>query len=1080
MHQIAGRWTAFTPVRGKWLRLLLTATIMLLCLGEINFAVQAQDEAVILVRGDRNYPPYEFMQNGQATGFNVDLMRAVAEVMGLNVEIELGPWKEVRAELESGRIDALAGMYRSPEREGLVDFSVPHSVVSFTVFVRTDSSIRSLDDVRGKTVIVQQDDIMHDYLKTEAIPARIIPVTDAPEVLRRLSAGEADAAFLPRMQGLYLIDRFGLTNIEAVGNDLLPREYAFAVAKGNQQLLAQLNEGLNILKTTGEYQRLQEKWFGVYEKNTLADMLPYFWWGLAVIGLLLTGILVWNRMLKRQIDRRVAQLHQSEAQFRLLFEQAPIGMAMTGLDGHYLQVNRAFCDTLDYSADELQRMTFAEISHPDDMLLNNKLVAQLLAEEIQQFQMEKRYFTKGGQLVYTLLQVSLIYDLEQQPICFVSQVVDITEQQLSQQTLQENQLRLAGIINSAMDAIITLDADQQIVLFNQAAEKMFGYSVNEILGQPVDTLIPPDRRQPHRHHISQFAQTGTTARQMDNLGELSGYRRDGTEFPIEASISKIKTAGQTFFTIILRDITHRKEAEQAIEQHRLEIEEQQKFLRQIIDSNPNLIFVKDREGRFLLVNQAVADQFGAPVEEIIGKTDTDFNPNPEQVAFFHKIDKLVFETGQEQFVSEEKVTDVHGQVHWMQTVKRPIFDKNGQVVRLLGVAVDITERKQLEERLRQSQKMQAVGQLAGGVAHDFNNILTVITGYTEMLLLKHENEDDPDYKDIRQIKKMADRATSLTRQLLAFSRRQVLQPEVININEVISNIEKMLRRLISENIELVIDLSPDVGQIQADQGQLEQIIINLAINARDAMPKGGQLTIQTANIELGDDDAARFPEMSPGPYVMFSITDTGQGIDAETQARIFEPFFTTKEVGEGTGLGLSMVHGIVQQSNGHIEVQSEPQHGATFTIYLPRLTAEKSSDPRPNLRQATVRGTETILLVEDEADVREMAQQALKNNGYTVLTAQHGPEAMETCKKQPGVIDLLIADVILPGGITGPELAEYLHPVYPGMKTLFISGYTDNKLVQHSLSETDTAFLRKPFTPSELAQKIRLLLDSKK
>jgi len=324
----------------------------------------AQSDEIILVKSDQNYPPYEFVENGVPTGFNVDLMRAVAEVMGLNVEIEPGPWNEVRTELENGQIDALTGMFQSAEREKLVDFSVPYTVVSLAIFVRTDSSIRTLDDARGKTVIVQQGAIMHDFLKEEGIPAKIIPVADAPDVLRRLAAGEADAAFLPRMQGLYVVDQFRLTNVKAVGSDLLPRDYAFAVAEGNQQLLSQLNEGLNILKATGEYQKLQKKWFGVYEQNRITDAFRFFWWGVIVIGLLLASILVWNRLLKRQIDSQITELRQSEAQFRFLFEQAPIGMAITALDGRYLQINSAFCDTLNYSSDELLGMTFAEISYP--------------------------------------------------------------------------------------------------------------------------------------------------------------------------------------------------------------------------------------------------------------------------------------------------------------------------------------------------------------------------------------------------------------------------------------------------------------------------------------------------------------------------------------------------------------------------------------------------------------------------------------------------------------------------------------------------------------------------------------------
>jgi nitrogen-specific signal transduction histidine kinase len=389
--------------------------------------------------------------------------------------------------------------------------------------------------------------------------------------------------------------------------------------------------------------------------------------------------------------------------------------------------------------------------------------------------------------------------------------------------------------------------------------------------------------------------------------------------------------------------------------------------------------------------------------------------------------------------------------------------------------VDITERKQLEEQLRQSQKMEAIGRLAGGVAHDFNNLLTVIIGYTEFLLSSYLNSADPRQGEVEQIRRAGERAALLTRQLLAFSRQQPLQPQLLNLSQIVANMEEMLRRLIGEDITLITDLASEAGYVRADPGQIEQIIMNLVVNARDAMPQGGRLIIGTTHLELDKLEAGIYG-VKPGPQVVLLVSDTGLGMNPEIKSRIFEPFFTTKGTGKGTGLGLAMVYGIIEQSGGHIRVESAPEQGATFKIYLPKVEPP-TKPPRPStlVSSSSMESNKTILLVEDEAAVRLITRKFLQTRGYKVLEAGHAREALDLCQQHQGRIDLLITDVVMPE-INGPELAGQLARLYPSLKVLYISGYSDDILDQYEIAASNLNLLEKPFSSEGLILKVGNLL----
>jgi two-component system cell cycle sensor histidine kinase/response regulator CckA len=408
--------------------------------------------------------------------------------------------------------------------------------------------------------------------------------------------------------------------------------------------------------------------------------------------------------------------------------------------------------------------------------------------------------------------------------------------------------------------------------------------------------------------------------------------------------------------------------------------------------------------------------------------------------------------------------------HYSQALITKLEEKNMELER------SITERERVEAQLRQAQKMEAIGLLAGGIAHDFNNMLTVIVGYSDLMLQKLR-ADDPLRSEVEQVKEAGVRASLLTRQLLAFSRKQVLQPRVLDLNAILTNMDRMLQRLIGEDISLLTVPAPGLGRVHADPGQIEQVIMNLAVNARDAMPQGGKLTIETANVQLDDGYVRQHAGSKPGPHVMLAVSDTGCGMDAATQARIFEPFFTTKEPGKGTGLGLSTVYGIVKQSGGYIWVYSEPGHGTASKVYLPRVEAVAEAVEPSREAAQTPRGSETILLVEDDYGVRKLIHSILHAYGYRVVEAHHGKHAIQVCEQHAGPIHLMVTDVVMPE-MSGRELEERLKPSHPDMKVLFMSGYTHKGIVHHGELVPGTAFLQKPFTPDALARKVREVLDA--
>ncbi len=516
---------------------------------------------------------------------------------------------------------------------------------------------------------------------------------------------------------------------------------------------------------------------------------------------------------------------------------------------------------------------------------------------------------------------------------------------------------------------------------------------------------------------------------------------------------------------------YKRTTEEAVERLR----EERNFVAAVLDTSNALVVVLDAQGRIVRANHACEAMTGLTLDQIRDRLFW-------ETLIAHEDADAVRTTLSQLRVGgpaprhENAWIARDGSIRSIEWSCRALVDAAGALTHTVVTGLDITESRKLENQLRQAQKMEVVGRLAGGVAHDFNNLLTIILGYGELLRGRLAG-DSGNREDLEQVLRAGERAAALTRQLLAFSRQQLMQPRILDLNTVVTEMDKMLRRLIGEDVELVTALAPRLGSVKADPGQVEQVILNLAVNARDAMPQGGRLTIETANVELDDEYARRHATVRPGPHVMIAVSDTGHGMDAQTQAHLFEPFFTTKERGKGTGLGLSTVYGIVKQSGGSIWVYSEPGHGATFKVYFPRVDAPADALVRDAQPSETLRGTETILLVEDSDALRSLVERVLGDAGYAVRVSRDGTEALQIIEKHAGTIHLVLTDLVMPG-MSGRELAAHVARRRPGTKVLYMSGYTSEGITGLGTTGIGDAFLQKPFTSAALAAKVREVLDT--
>jgi two-component system, cell cycle sensor histidine kinase and response regulator CckA len=835
----------------------------------------------------------------------------------------------------------------------------------------------------------------------------------------------------------------------------------------------------------------------------VVDKMPRLW-SERDIALLqdLAGSAVTEIELRREITRRrQAELGQrdSQEQFQNTFEQVGIGMALISLDGRWLRVNRVLSEMLGSPPDLLIGYPAESRTHPDDAPADREAIRLLLAGECRTYTMEKRYLRPSGEVVWGLVNVSLVTGPEKEPAHLIAAITDVTDRRQTERDLREREERYRLLAQASTESVREWDLVTDQVIWDQATAPLLDYAWADLGNTPdwwYERIHPEDRERVVGSIDAAIGQAETT------WSEDYRFRRADDSFAElhdRAYIARDESQKPLRFVGAMTEGAERRS---------------DRRLQEVLDALPAGVWVVDKEGHIVLANAASQGIWGGTPETALspaGKdkawwTETGQPVPPEEWGVTRAL-----EQGESSYNEELTVETADGAQRIIQNSAVPIRDAGGEIVGAVNLSEDVTgkkaaeaaqreqderqreqderqreeqlrqDRQQLEEQQRQqdqelqAQKMDAIGRLAGGIAHDFNNLLTGILSYSD-LILQELRPNDPMRADVEQIRDAGQRAAGLTRQLLAFSRRQLLHPRVVSLNTTVTELEPMLQRLLGAGARLETDLDPELGKVLADPAQVEQALVNLVLNAAEAMPEGGLLRITTSNLEPDPTGWQQENGTQPAGYVSLTISDTGIGMDDATRSRIFEPFFTTKRTASGRGLGLATVYGIVEQSGGQIAVESAPGQGTAFTIYLPRYWGPGAAVGTADQRLPQV-GTETLLLVEDEAAVRASVRRLLEWHGYTVLEARNGEDALRVYEANESGIDLVLTDLVMPE-MGGHELIERLRAHNPALRVLFMSGYTERAFSSNGSMPPGTGFVEKPFTVETLLRRLREVLDT--
>ena len=1053
--------------------------------------VLAQDasKSPIIVMGDKDYPPYESLVDGEPVGINVDLWREIAKILGRPLDMRLNQWADSQERVQRGEAKLLTFMSINKQRAELYDFTSPTFTSRFPVFVHAETADQfDVSDLTDKRIAVKKGGFPRIIIETIHPEAKMVFVESALEGFRKLLRGEVDGVMEVERVGYNILRQNDFQGIRATPKALAVKTGHIAVVKGNLALLGQIDEALKALKESGKFDQIVDKWSVVdsvlIKRETIRFVIILVLAAIALI-LMLGGYVYVSRTRRTNITLNKEIIERKQAEERLFELNAELAQRSLDLtSAHKLAkftnwtwnketdltiINpetRGNILPLDQSnlpqEFEGHGKYFLNIDTTDRERLT-ALYERVDAEGLD-FEVEYGVIPEHGKYLRIHERAVAEFDDAGKFIGHKGTLQDITEIWEAQNALRDSVSLFRVLATVSPIGIFRTDAQGLVTYVNDKWCEITGLTPEDSMGDGWFVALHPDDSE----NVTAAWEAFVTDHSTYNL-EYRYQRQNGeiTYCYVQALPETDEDGRLMGYIGCLTDITERKQMEDTL---RLG----EKRMHRITDELLLIITYVDADLRYRYANKRHLDWHGLRFEDIEGKTVADVL-GEDAMKFLEPKFAAVF--AGETVTYEADINFATFGARYIQATYIPDRDPDGKIVGVYIAAIDLTDRKQLELQLRHSQRMDAMGQLTGGVAHDFNNLLAVMIGNAE-LLVDSVGEDEDAKHSIEAIKSAVERGASLTSRLLAFSRKQMLSPVTTDVTTLVGGLLDMLHRTLGETIDLRVEDTQALWAATIDPHQFENALVNLALNARDAMPRGGTLTIRTANITLDETYAEQHQEVTPGDYVEVSVSDTGTGIAPEVLEKVFEPFFTTKEVGKSSGLGLSMVFGFIKQSGGHIVIYSEVDRGTTVKLFIPRSEVDLAKEGTKDATREIARGSERILLIEDDEHLREVPVKILRKQGYEVVEAADGKEAIKHLQdSQP--FDLLFTDVVLPGGMSGFEIVEGIKRLQPDIKVLYTSGYAESAIVPQEKRDLKTTLLMKPYSREKLLEKVRATLDSK-
>ncbi len=1036
------------------------------------------DPRVVRVGAFNYYPGIFRDQDGVVKGFYVDALADIAQRENIRFEYVYGSWSEGLERIKANEVDVLTSVAYTPERALFMDYAkTPLLTVWGELYAPISSDIDDIRQVQGKKIAVMKNDFnarhFIELVKKFDITCEFIEMPGFDDVFNAIAEKKVDAGVANNTFGAAKQKEYGLRSTGVVFN---PFDIFFTVARGkNQDLLSLLDRYLIDWrhKENSVYNSARQKW----SHGTVGRMHVIPQWLITsamVLGVLVLISLVFIVLLKQQVGRAVKKLSQNEEKYRRMTENIKDVIWQVTLDWKYAYISPAVEPLIGFTPAEMVGRNIFEFFTPssrEEVLkkVNERQQAAGQGLKLDNAFYEIEHVCKDGGTVWAEAVSTPLYDQNGTLTGFQGITRDITARKRAENESLRNRQFSESIMNSLPGIFYVFDSKGTFLRVNEKFLSVSAYSREEVMNMhPGDFFSSIDKKRIEDKTREVF-EKGESSVEADFVS------KDGKRTPYYFTGYRTMIDGAPLLVGVGIDITELKNAELALRETDRALAASEKKFKDLLESVQLIAVILDIEGNVTFCNGFLLDLTGWSRAEVLYKNWFDLFI-PEQI---RDAVKSVFRSAITQntlpvryenaILARDKTQKL---IVWNNSILR---NAEGGIIGVASIGTDVTEHRKIEEQFRQSQKMESIGTLAGGVAHDFNNILTAITGYGHLTMMKM-SVDDPNRPNIQQILEASDRAAHLTKDLLMFSRKQPIDKKPIDLNEGIQKLSKFLVRVIGEDIAFKTTLSGGAIPVLADSYQIDQVLMNLATNARDAMPKGGAFTIITEKVLLDEKFATTHGFGTPGHYALISVSDTGQGMDEETSGKIFEPFFTTKEVGKGTGLGLSVVYGIVKQHDGVVTVYSEPGRGTTFRIYLPIHEVSASAKQAEIVEETPKGGTETILLAEDDKIVREMTTMMLEDFGYTVITAVDGMDAVQKFTENKDRIQLLLSDLIMPG-MSGKDAYDEIAKLKPGIKVIFASGYDPDLVRQKALLEQQVPVVYKPVPLNALLKTIRSVLD---